>query len=215
MVTFSFVNGYFFFCYDIIPGGNMKLTISNSIILVFTITIGFGQSVSVDDANLQSVIDGLNEEQRLKYFRQKITIEPASGLFGKVTYRNWNAYQGLDKQLKTEDFFSLTGFEEEAPDFGLRTKLPWKFLAYTGITLGLVGITTVEEGETTYAYDDEGYYDEKTTDDEKPLLIPGIIFLGGGVYSLYYYITHPQLTTYELAREIASAYNNKLIDQLK
>ncbi len=83
----------------------MKLTISNSIILVFTITIGFGQSVSVDDANLQSVIDGLNEEQRLKYFRQKITIEPASGYSEKLLIEIGMHIKDLINNLKPKIFF--------------------------------------------------------------------------------------------------------------
>ena len=192
----------------------MKITKSLILLIICT---SFGFSQDVDDVNLQSAINDLNEEQQLEFFRTKITIEPASGFFGKITYRNWNAFQGLDKKLSTKEFFSITGYEAEAPDFALRTELPWLFFAYTGITLGLVGITIVEEGETEYVLNEtySGDFYEKTTDDKRPLLLPGIIFLGGGAYSLYYYITHPQLTTYELAREIASAYNNKLIVWLK
>ena len=190
----------------------MKITKSLILLIICT---SFGFSQDVDDVNLQSAINDLNEEQQLEFFRTKITIEPASGFFGKITYRNWNAFQGLDKKLSTKEFFSITGYEAEAPDFALRTKLPWLFFAYTGITLGLVGITIVEEGGIEEVRDEQGYWNEETTDDKRPLLLPGIIFLGGGAYSLYYYITHPQLTTYELAREIASAYNNKLIVWLK
>jgi len=189
----------------------MKITKSLILLIICT---SFGFSQDVDDVNLQSAINDLNEEQQLEFFRTKITIEPASGFFGKITYRNWNAFQGLDKKLSTKEFFSITGYEAEAPDFALRTELPWLFFAYTGITLGLVGITIVEEGGSD-GWDEEGNWNKETTDDKRPLLLPGIIFLGGGAYSLYYYITHPQLTTYELAREIASAYNNKLIVWLK
>ena len=98
----------------------------------------------------------------------------------------------------------VVGFASEAPDFALRTKLPWKGFAYFGLMFGLYGLTyeEIEYGE------DE---DVKTN----PLAVPGLFLFIGGAYSLYYYITHPQLTTYELAREIASAYNNKLIAQLK
>ena len=180
----------------------MKIT-KSLIFLIICTSSGFSQDV--DDVNLQSAINDLNEEQKLEFFRTKMTIEPAMGFFGKVTYRNWNAFQGLDKKLSTKEFFSITGYEAEAPDFALRTKLPWKGIAYFGLMVGLYGLT-YEEIE----YDDD--YEEKKI---KPLAVPGILLFAGGAYSLYYYITHPQLTTYELAREIASAYNNKLIAQLK
>ena len=177
----------------------MKLTKSLIFIIICTAS-GFSQDV--DDVNLQSAIDNLNEEQKLEFFRTKMTIEPALGVFGKTTYRNWNAFQGLDKKLSTKEFFSITGYEAEAPDFALRTKLPWKGFAYFGLMFGLYGLT----------YERNPGYD---IPDNKPLAAPGILFFAGGAYSLYYFITHPQLTTYELAREIASAYNNKLIAQLK
>ena len=179
----------------------MKITKSLILLIICT---SFGFSQDVDDVNLQSVINDLNEEQKLEFFRTKMTIEPAMGFFGKITYRNWNAFQGLDKKLSTKEFFSITGYEAEAPDFALRTKLPWKGFAYFGLMFGLYGLTyeEIEYGE------DE---DVKTN----PLAVPGLFLFIGGAYSLYYYITHPQLTTYELAREIASAYNNKLIAQLK
>ena len=182
----------------------MKLT-KSLIFLIICTASGFSQDV--DDVNLQSAIDNLNEEQKLEFFRTKMTIEPAMGFFRKITYRNWNAFQGLDKKLSTKEFFSITGYEAEAPDFALRTKLPWKEFAYFGLILGLYGLT-YEEIEYGGEYGDE---EEKTN----PLAVPGILLFAGGAYSLYYYITHPQLTTYELAREIASAYNNKLIAQLK
>ena len=184
----------------------MKITKSLILLIICT---SFGFSQDVDDVNLQSAINDLNEEQQLEFFRTKITIEPASGFFGKITYRNWNAFQGLDKKLSTKEFFSITGYEAEAPDFALRTKLPWKGFAYFGLTVGLYGLTYVE---TEPIYKDGYYYGDELT---YPLAIPGILLFAGGAYSLYYYITHPQLTTYELAREIASAYNNKLIVWLK
>ena len=177
----------------------MKITKSLILLIICT---SFGFSQDVDDVNLQSVINDLNEEQKLEFFRTKMTIEPAMGFFGKLTYRNWNAFQGLDKKLSTKEFFSITGYEAEAPDFALRTKLPWKGFAYFGLMFGLYGLTYEE-----YDYDE----DEWTN----PNAAPGFVLFAGGAYSLYYYITHPQLTTYELAREIASAYNNKLIAQLK
>ena len=179
----------------------MKLTKSLIFIIICTAS-GFSQDV--DDVNLQSAIDNLNEEQKLEFFRTKMTIEPAMGFFGKITYRNWNAFQGLDKKLSTKEFFSITGYEAEAPDFALRTKLPWKGFAYFGLMFGLYGLT-YEEIE----------YGERGEVKTNPLAVPGILLFAGGAFSLYYYITHPQLTTYELAREIASAYNNKLIAQLK
>ena len=182
----------------------MKLT-KSLIFLIICTASGFSQDV--DDVNLQSVINDLNEEQKLEFFRTKMTIEPAMGFFGKITYRNWNAFQGLDKKLSTKEFFSITGYEAEAPDFALRTKLPWKGFAYFGLMFGLYGLT-YEEIEYGGDWDEE---DEI----KKPLAVPGILLFAAGAYSLYYYITHPQLTTYELAREIASAYNNKLIAQLK
>ena len=178
----------------------MKLT-KSLILLIICTASGFSQDV--DDVNLQSAIDNLNEEQKLEFFRTKMTIEPAMGFFGKITYRNWNAFQGLDKKLSTKEFFSITGYEAEAPDFALRTKLPWKGFAYFGLMFGLYGLTY----ERYPGWDD--------VPDNKTLAAPGILFFAGGAYSLYYFITHPQLTTYELAREIASAYNNKLIAQLK
>ena len=184
----------------------MKLA-KSLIFLIICTASGFSQDV--DDVNLQSAIDNLNEEQKLEFFRTKMTIEPAMGFFGKITYRNWNAFQGLDKKLSTKEFFSITGYEAEAPDFALRTKLPWKSFAYFGLMLGLYGLTYEE---TEYNYDEYGSSDKET---KKPYAAPGILLFAGGAYSLYYYITHPQLTTYELAREIASAYNNKLIVQLK
>ena len=184
----------------------MKLT-KSLIFLIICTASGFSQDV--DDVNLQSAIDNLNEEQKLEFFRTKITIEPAMGFFGKITYRNWNAFQGLDKKLSTKEFFSITGYEAEAPDFALRTKLPWKSFAYFGLMLGLYGLTYEDPEE--YEYDEES----GEVEPKKPLVAPGILLFAGGAYSLYYYITHPQLTTYELAREIASAYNNKLIVQLK
>ena len=154
----------------------MKLT-KSLIFLIICTASGFSQDV--DDVNLQSAIDNLNEEQKLEFFRTKMTIEPAMRFFGKITYRNWNAFQGLDKKLSTKEFFSITGYEAEAPDFGLRTKLPWKSFAYFGLTLGLYGLT----------YEDYG-------PKKKPLALPGILLFAGGAFSLYYYITHPQLTTY-------------------
>ena len=174
----------------------MKITKSLILLIICT---SFGFSQDVDDVNLQSVINDLNEEQKLEFFRTKMTIEPAMGFFGKITYRNWNAFQGLDKKLSTKEFFSITGYETEAPDFALRTKLPWKGFAYFGLMFGLYGLT----------------YEEEYGPKKKPLAVPVILLFAGGAFSLYYYITHPQLTTYELAREIASAYNNKLIAQLK
>ena len=179
----------------------MKIT-KLLILLIICTSLGFSQDV--DDVNLQSAINDLNEEQKLEFFRTKMTIEPAMGFFGKITYRNWNAFQGLDKKLSTKEFFSITGYEAEAPDFALRTKLPWKGFAYFGLMLGLYGLT----------YEDWEYGDGPPKK-IKPLAAPGILLFAGGAFSLYYYITHPQLTTYELAREIASAYNNKLIAQLK
>ena len=179
----------------------MKITKSLILLIICT---SFGFSQDVDDVNLQSAIDDLNEEQKLEFFRTKMTIEPAMRFFGKITYRNWNAFQGLDKKLSTKEFFSITGYETEAPDFALRTKLPWKGFAYFGLMFGLYGLTYEE-----IKYEE---YDEIKTN---PLAVPGILLFAGGAFSLYYYITHPQLTTYELAREIASAYNNKLIAQLK
>ena len=180
----------------------MKIT-KSLILLIICTSLGFSQDV--DDVNLQSAINDLNEEQKLEFFRTKMTIEPASRFFGKITYRNWNAFQGLDKKLSTKEFFSITGYEAEAPDFALRTKLPWKAFAYFGLMFGLYGLT----------YEEIEYGREGGAVKTNPLAVPGILLFAGGAYSLYYYITHPQLTTYELAREIASAYNNKLIAQLK
>ena len=70
-----------------------------------------------------------------------------------------------------------------------------------GVGLGLPWMTTEE-----YDYDEDEY--------TKPMFAPGLIFFIGGVYSYWYYITHPQLTTYELAREISSEYNKKLIAKM-
>ena len=177
----------------------MKITKSLIFLIICT---SFGFSQNVDDSNLRSAISSLNEEQRLEFFRSKITIEKIGLFGGKVTYRNWNAFQGLDNQLKTKEFFSITGYEAEAPDFALRTKLPWRLFSYFGLTLGLYGLV----------YEVWDFDKDEST---KPFVVPGILLFAGGAYSLYYYITHPQLVTYELAREIASAYNNKLIDQIK
>ena len=186
----------------------MKKTKSLILLIICT---SFGFSQGVDDVNLQSVINDLNEEQKLEFFRTKMTIEPALGVFGKTTYRNWNAFQGLDKKLSTKEFFSITGYDAEAQDFALRTEFPWKGFAYFGLMFGLYGLT-YERIESVPPTDIMGENEEEKT---KPLAIPGIVFFAAGAYSLYYYINHPQLTTYELAREIASAYNNKLIAQLK
>jgi len=170
------------------------------VFLLVVLGIAFSQKVQ---HQIEPDLDGLTEEQKQMYFRSKITIEPA-GYFETPTYRNWTAYEGLDKRLSTKEFFSMTGFKPEDKDFSTRTRWPWQVFGYLGIGLGLPMMTAVET-----AYDDDYDVEEK-----KPYFIPGLIFFAGGVYSYWYYITHPQLTTYELAREIASEYNKKLIAKM-
>ena len=159
--------------------------------------IAFSQKVQ---HQIEPDLDGLTEEQKQMYFRSKITVAPA-GYFGTPTYRNWTAYEGLDKRLSTKEFFSMTGFKPEDKNFATRTRWPWLAFGYLGIGLGLPWMTTEE-----YDYDEDEY--------TKPMFAPGLIFFIGGVYSYWYYITHPQLTTYELAREISSEYNKKLIAKM-
>ena len=167
------------------------------IFILVVLGIAFSQKVQ---HQIEPDLDGLTEEQKQMYFRSKITIGPA-GYFGKPTYRNWTAYEGLDKRLSTEEFFSMTGFKPEDKDFAIRTKWPWLAFSYLGVGLGYPLMAEIE-------YDDDG--EEVKTD----MYLPGLIFFAGGVYSYWYYITHPQLTTYELAREISSEYNKKLIAKM-
>ena len=170
------------------------------VFLLAFLGIAFSQIVQ---HQIEPDLDGLTEEQKQMYFRSKITIAPA-GYFGTPTYRNWTAYEGLDKRLSTKEFFSMTGFKPEDKNFAIRTKWPWLVFGYLGVGLGLPWMMQTEMGGES---DD---YEEVKTE----MYLPGLIFFIGGVYSYWYYITHPQLTTYELAREISSEYNKKLIAKM-
>jgi len=93
----------------------------------------------------------------------------------------------------------MTGFSPEDKDFAARTKWPWQVFGYLGLGLAypLISQEVYEEGEY-----------------KNPYLIPGLISVAVGAYSYWYYINHPQLVTYELATEISSEYNKKLIAKM-
>tara|TARA_A100000164_G_scaffold235339_1_gene209012 strand:- start:32 stop:535 length:504 start_codon:yes stop_codon:yes gene_type:complete len=156
-----------------------------------TLCISFAQEVNLSD------ISNLSEDGKKEYFRNYLNVKAAR--FGKSTYNGWVVYQGLDKQLTTKEFFSLVGYQPEDVNFSKRTKWPWKLFRNIGILGGLSMVNYVEEGPPS----------------EKPLMAPGILFLGGGFYSLYFLIKNPQLMLYDTAKQIADDYNKTLVKRIK
>lgn len=96
----------------------MKTTWNTVIISTTLMTLLIGQTV-----------DELNDEQKINFNRNKLSIEIVgqstgsyggygSGLYGgsisTTSWHQWTAYQGMDKKLTEEEYFRLTGYDEEA-----------------------------------------------------------------------------------------------------
>ena len=178
---------------------NMRLLI----LLNFFIGIVLSQTVELSD------ISSLSEDAKREYFRSHLVVK--QGGFGKKTYSDWTVYQGLDNQLKTEEFFSLVGYEPENSDFSKRTKWPWEVFRYIGILGGYTLMSNIDTGDEYY---DQSSYEYVQEDDEYPTLVPGILFFAGGLYSHWFLINNPQIMQYEAAKQIANDYNKKLIKNL-
>jgi len=144
------------------------------VVVIATLTTGFSQNLGV-----------LNESQKKEYFRGKVTIEVKQGSrFGPTTYRNWTAFQGMEKLLNEDEFFTLMGYEPEAEKFS--TRRFWKYLGYV---LFIVG------GSMQTA-------DEQT------------LFYVLGFFPYYYYHKSPEYVSVDLAEDLAIEYNKNLLNSI-
>jgi len=165
--------------------------------------------------------DSLSSEQKKEYNRKKLTVEKVTetsggmgwywGLFAKRV-DTWRAFKGLDTQIDVDEFFRITGYDQEAEKVRVN-----KEAASTRITAGIVlysaGLiaSIIPKTETT----DLGYgitYDEVSY----PYLLPGTIAWIGGIY-LWYDGTLKKLkpvAPYQSAADIAAEYNKHLIESI-
>lgn len=107
------------------------------VVVVFIVSV----LISVSSLFAQN-LDSLTEDQKKEYNRRKITVEKVTessggmgwywGFFSKRV-DTWRAFKGLANQIEAEEFFRITGYEEEANK--VRANLE---SANSKITLGVV-----------------------------------------------------------------------------
>ena len=168
----------------------------------------------------------LTDDQKKEYNRTKITVEKVTEQTGGMGWYwsffskrvdTWRAFKGLSDYIEAEEFFTITGYDEEANK--VKTRLA---TANGNITLGivvylggLVGMYYEKEEVTTDCYDLIGCYDY--SEYSYPFVLPGAIAAIGGLY-LWYKGTLEKLkpvAPYESAAAIADEFNKDLIERIQ
>ncbi len=65
-------------------------------------------------------VENLTDDQKIEYNKRKLTVEKAletsNGMLGflGIKINTWRAFRGLTHQIENEEFFRITGYDEEA-----------------------------------------------------------------------------------------------------
>lgn len=183
-------------------------------------------------------IDDLSDEQKREFNRAKISIEVigqstgniggyGSGLFGatfqSTSWFQWAAYQGMGKQLTEADFFTLTGYDDEAQKAAERAERINNSLVYGSIA-GLGGLIAMSISKTTtkvehYSYGNAPYeysgsyeYEDTTY----PFIVPGAIIGFVGLVMVYAAAmgTRINWAPVSTVQQITDDYNQQVIREL-
>ena len=193
----------------------MKQSIVKLTLFLSTIALLSGQST-----------DGLTDDQKKEYNRTKITVEKVTEQTGGMGWYwsffskrvdTWRAFKGLSDYIEAEEFFTITGYDEEANKVKNRLatangNITLGVVAYLG---GLVGIYYEKEEVTTECYGFgicADYYEYSY-----PYVVPGAIAAIGGLY-FWYKGTLDKLkpvAPYETAAAIAEEFNKDLIERIE
>ena len=187
----------------------MKRLILLVLILLGSVSICFAQDM-----------DDLTDDQKKEYNRRKLTVERVTESSGGMGWYwsffskrvdTWRAFKGLANQIEAEEFFRITGYEEEADQ--VQTNLE---AANSKITLGVVlyagGLVASVMPKTETVNLDYYSYEEITY----PYLIPGTIAWAGGLYLWYDGMMKKlkPVAPYETAADIADTFNKNLLKEI-
>lgn len=189
-----------------------------------TIILILGLLVTISTVSSQS-IENLTDDQKMEYNRRKLTVEKVTessggmgwywGFFSKRV-DTWRAFKGLANLIEAEEFFRITGYNEEADKVrknleDANGKITLGVVLYFG---GLIGslIPKTETYTEHYDYLGDIEYEEITY----PYLIPGTIAWIGGIYLWYkgMLMKLKPVAPYQTVSDIADEYNKKLIAEL-
>lgn len=166
------------------------------------------------------ILDSLTEEQKKEYNRKRISIEvighttmnrePFFGTYEATTTRKWNAYQGFNTIISEEQFFSITGYKDEA----LKAKLykeKGKNMLIGGLLASVIGTVMMLYTTEEEVYD--SYLDFTYTEVKMPLFYPGLIIssVGLGVGYAGFTLQSSNWAPYSTVRDISEEYNKQLI----
>lgn len=167
------------------------------------------------------IVEGLADDQKKEYNRRKLTVEKVTEETGGMGWYwtffskkvdTWRVFKGLDNLIAAEEFFRLTGYDEEADRVKKRledanSKTSLGAVLYVG---GLIAMI-IPKTETTH-YEYLGDIEEITY----PYVLPGLIASFGGIYFWYQgmLMKLKPVAPYQTASEIADEYNKKLIAEI-
>lgn len=168
-------------------------------------------------------VENLTDDQKLEYNKRKLTVEKALetsngmlGFFG-LKINTWRAFRGLTHQIKAEEFFRITGYDEEANEVkktlkdANRKELLGKGLAF----ISAFGHFYQYSVDPTPVHGPDGplnyRYNPTLTD------ILGVMAGVGGMYLMVKgkLIEQKPVAPYQIAYDIADEYNKKLITLVK
>ena len=178
------------------------------------ISLGYSQST-----------ENLTSDQKKEYNRKKLTVEKVSessgnmgwywGFFSKKV-DTWRAFKGLANQIEAEEFFRISGYDEEAntvkknlEDANAKITMGW-VLYGAGLFATLYTETTTHVEE--YTFIDDYVWEEVTY----PYVLPGTIAWISGIYLVYDGMLKKlkPVAPYESAADIAEEYNKGIIAEM-
>ena len=166
-------------------------------------------------------LESLTSEQKKEYNRSKLTVEEMSKNINDLglwymdiissRVNGWYAFKGLSVQINTEEFFRLTGYDEEADMVNKRSTAAMRKIIAGGVlyVIGNVAqVIPVQETENIGGYEFVSY--------SYPLLLPGIAIWATGLYLGYSGLIdkYKPITPYQTAIDIADEYNKNLIKDI-
>lgn len=165
--------------------------------------------------------DSLSSDQKKEYNRRKLTVEQVTetsggmgwswGFFAK-RIATWRAFKGLGNQIEAEEFFRLTGYNEEADEVRTRLEAANSEIAIGAILYigGFVAMYIPKTEEVDYGFGVTGDVVSY------PYVVPGLIAALGGAYLWYdgKLKKYRPAAPYESAADMAKEYNTKLLEEL-
>lgn len=182
-----------------------------------------GLILTISTVSSQSV-ENLTADQKKEYNRRKLTVEKVSetsggmgwywGFFSK-RINTWRAFRGLANQIEGEEFFRLTGYDDEA-DKVRKNLEDANSMIYGGAILYVGGLifSLIPKTETIT---EPGFFSDFTYEEVSyPYLVPGTIAWLVGIYLWYkgIFMKLKPVAPYQTASDIADEYNKMIIAEL-